>query len=830
MRKENSQMHAEMVVELESNYTLNESGPVVSKSDKDTWWLRLKLQNSSNITLISPPFSYQTAPRSDPRASPMVKTVEMVKAADIHYLRKKLSQRTLLPYLNRTFMDKWIFRSSTTVPNPRYQGDTVEGSIPGTRTPVSLTVLALRASAEYNRIFGELGGKPHVTSSMEGLYEKHKLATTVLGMSRSVANITEEMKRTVIPKFDEALDRLYHAMGTQKFMRTRTPDISAHCLAGMSLSASNGIFPGEVREVVHKDGKLVISPRGRKYENFEQVREELWKILETRSPIPVYWLITPKSENKFKLEFKDEKEFETWTKKLRVFVIPSSIFIMAERMITMTRKAVETGDLIMIGHKWARGGADEIAKKLRQHPHQRNKRKVVLGDGDFKNLDLTIHQILVRLYFSAALVYYKKGSIEYEMMKFLVDEVVRSITVRITHAFNGMWAYLVGGVPSGVYNTSHMDSYIVAFLYFLFIACTLPGLSVETANEIEHMFYLREGGLIVYGDDHIIFVWATVAAIVGETAFAEWISRVWCMEIKDIHTDIPFESQVRNGEIIEKGVVFLKQYFVRNPDAGHLGQAHFLPFRPKSEVCIRAVWGREPGIRDPVDVLLSCLGHAYCTMGSNYDAWLWLSYLYAGAVQCVNEIGWSEVKKRALQISVRKLRQFGVTSDDMLNGYPTIEELQSRNKVDEAYHFHSHDIDFEVRDSSLIRETTENESANAGYKFGQEEETYNIVAAHGYFGRLIFQYASFNNSRSLHFFLAAWPVIGIWFTALGLSTMAFNLNGLNFNQSVVDSQGRVLNTWADIINRANLGMEVMHERNAHNFPLDLASVEAPALN
>ena len=60
--------------------------------------------------------------------------------------------------------------------------------------------------------------------------------------------------------------------------------------------------------------------------------------------------------------------------------------------------------------------------------------------------------------------------------------------------------------------------------------------------------------------------------------------------------------------------------------------------------------------------------------------------------------------------------------------------------------------------------------------------------------------------------------------------MAFNLNGLNFNQSVVDSQGRVLNTWADIINRANLGMEVMHERNAHNFPLDLASAESPSIS
>jgi photosystem II P680 reaction center D1 protein len=127
--------------------------------------------------------------------------------------------------------------------------------------------------------------------------------------------------------------------------------------------------------------------------------------------------------------------------------------------------------------------------------------------------------------------------------------------------------------------------------------------------------------------------------------------------------------------------------------------------------------------------------------------------------------------------------------------------------------------------SSLVRETTENESQNYGYKFGQEEETYNIVAAHGYFGRLIFQYASFNNSRSLHFFLAAWPVVGIWFTALGVSTMAFNLNGLNFNQSILDNQGHVIKTWADILNSAGLGLEVMHERNAHNFPLDLAAAE-----
>ena len=54
---------------------------------------------------------------------------------------------------------------------------------------------------------------------------------------------------------------------------------------------------------------------------------------------------------------------------------------------------------------------------------------------------------------------------------------------------------------------------------------------------------------------------------------------------------------------------------------------------------------------------------------------------------------------------------------------------------------------------------------------------------------------------------------------------------------IIDSSGHVIPTWADVINRANLGMEVMHERNAHNFPLDLASgevtpvaVSAPAIN
>jgi photosystem II P680 reaction center D1 protein len=45
------------------------------------------------------------------------------------------------------------------------------------------------------------------------------------------------------------------------------------------------------------------------------------------------------------------------------------------------------------------------------------------------------------------------------------------------------------------------------------------------------------------------------------------------------------------------------------------------------------------------------------------------------------------------------------------------------------------------------------------------------------------------------------------------------------NQTVIDSEGRVINTWADIINCADPCMEVKHKRNTHNIPVDLVSGE-----
>lgn len=132
--------------------------------------------------------------------------------------------------------------------------------------------------------------------------------------------------------------------------------------------------------------------------------------------------------------------------------------------------------------------------------------------------------------------------------------------------------------------------------------------------------------------------------------------------------------------------------------------------------------------------------------------------------------------------------------------------------------------------STLMRATPETESVNTGYQLGQSHRTYNFWAGHyGYLGRLLWQGMGWKNHRSVHSALAALPTIGIWVAAIGMGMMAFNLNGFNFNQSIHDSEGRWIPTEADLLNRADLGIQAMHAPNAHHFPLLLAAQEGEVL-
>jgi len=90
---------------------------------------------------------------------------------------------------------------------------------------------------------------------------------------------------------------------------------------------------------------------------------------------------------------------------------------------------------------------------------------------------------------------------------------------------------------------------------------------------------------------------------------------------------------------------------------------------------------------------------------------------------------------------------------------------------------------FMVTASSIDIETTEAGKTTATSLSKKKEHT---TSLHTVLWWLIFQYASFDRFR-LHFFLAAWPVIGIWFTSQA-STHKRSTWWFPFNQSMVTPQ------------------------------------------
>jgi photosystem II P680 reaction center D1 protein len=122
--------------------------------------------------------------------------------------------------------------------------------------------------------------------------------------------------------------------------------------------------------------------------------------------------------------------------------------------------------------------------------------------------------------------------------------------------------------------------------------------------------------------------------------------------------------------------------------------------------------------------------------------------------------------------------------------------------------------------STLLRRTHLDESINNGYSLGQKTETYHFPSAQTYQTSL--WGLALPNSRTVHFFLAAIPVAGIWSAALGVDTAAFNFDLLTFNNaSVIHSQDRVIPTWADGLDRINQGLNIVGDR-AQSFPPELS--------
>jgi len=652
---------ADIAAQINSSFEMDGDLPRARSRDTETDYFRASLLKEGSVKLIDPPFRRQFQwPESvlHPRVTPKVE--HAIKKADRVFLRR---------FSNGVVDESWSWYMKNVWTNKP------------TFDVMPLRTMILRRHSIWQMAFGHTGGRPHVVAAMANMFPR-KLANAVLQISRD--NTVPSVAKEVTVHCAEALDRMYRAMKIPKF-RTQRCKLSLNRLMDIYMGASGGLNEGP-RYTVPSKVEVNVTPDGKKFETVEQDLEAILRFIRDGVEPPIYWNHQPKDENGFKV-FKNltDEEWNAWAEKLRIFVIPNSLFIRMEHLVSSVRRLLEVGWVIQIGHKNSRGGVDRLARCL--GVDLLNCWEKACVGGDIEKFDQSVVEYIVNLYYSSMLIHEEKGSVDYEIKERICKLLLKNIITRVTHLFGQLWGIVTGGVPSGCLNTSHMDSWAMAFYFFIFGVYQIHNALPEHREQLERDF-LEMIRIIVYGDDHVYWRGTGVTATYfdGEI-FASFLWKFFKVKLRDLENGYPFVSKVCNGWLIERGITFLKHQHIINPDKSE-GQATFLPFRESKEFVVRAVFGRTTKLRDEIDVLSSVIGHAYGTYASNRDAYdrLYLMYhflleeasLLPGEALC-------RVKNRLSYHDLKHIRQYGMSTDEFLEGFPSWETLVRKNIVDWAY-------------------------------------------------------------------------------------------------------------------------------------------------
>jgi hypothetical protein len=549
--------------------------------------------------------------------------------------------------------------------------------------------MILRQWSTWRFAFGTYKGRLPVVAAMEELYPM-KAANARLQLCRKPP--PPQMKEA-LEHCSEALNIMYQKMKVKP--QGNVPAILSFAeLRGMYLGSSNGINQAPHYSIpVPKCSSVHVSGRGKKIDTFESDLIAILDFIRTGKEPPVWWNVTDKNENFFSfVKQMSDEEYSKWRGKLRVFIIPSSIYVLVEKLTSHYRMLKERGWMIQIGHRWCHGGSDRLAQCL----------GIDLAtcfekwcwEGDVSNFDQSVLEFFINLYSGFDTAYFDPKSPDFPIFEMFSKWLTKHLIMRVTHLFGDIWAIIKGGVPSGIYRTSHMDSWIMGLYYFLFCVWSMHNAPAEHRERLEELLHdvVR---FIVYGDDHNGNPGGDPLAqqYFGGVPFAKFMNDYFSVVVRDLKTQVPFCSKTYHGWLTDTGLTFLKHQHIINPlkesgDPCYKDQATFLPFRESREFIVRAMWGRETRQRDELDVIMSCVGHAYGTYGSNKDAYDRLSLIYEELLwTCEVAPGqiMSDIVKRMSVNDMKKLRQMGITSDQLLAGFPTWETITSKNTMDWLY-------------------------------------------------------------------------------------------------------------------------------------------------
>jgi len=631
----------------------------------DLEFLKIKLAEKKCMTPVRIPFHFDgTGSRDIPKCSVNPIVLRAMQVADFVHLRDLFGVYAT-PYSIREVWKKEVL-----------------GEVP------SLSTLILQKFSGYFRTVGTVNGRPFVISTADGVsHRKH--ATEVADMNNDSHKMPDCFAK-IKHLCEEAMLLFYHKCQIYEFGKCSAP-LNFTQFYDMALSASAGINflkPGTETHIPCGDGnELEVTAHGKKQDLLlADLRTLKSMICEGVRPT-IYFNATIKDEHAIAYDKQyDKATYDKWTMKMRLFVIPSSLFIYVERLVCRLRHLRERGHVILVGHPHSRGGVDKIAKLL--GVTLSNCWKKILEEGDGKKFDKTVTDFMLNWYFSTTLIHEDPSHPDYPIKMSLLQWIIEQVTVKLMRIFADLWCYVDGEMPSGIWDTSHGDSWIMAMYFFLFCIWTLHNAPLDDRAELEDYIY-NLLAFICYGDDFLYNRFETrFSHLFTIDKFAAFALAHLRLDIRDWFSGVSFCSETALGLLVTRGACFLKQYFVLNPEKGN-GQCDFLPFRETHEFIVRAVYGKEAKIRDPVDVMLSCIGHAYGTYASNKYAYNYLRNLFLAISKLVPgglHDAMDRMRDKLVGKTLKKIRTYGVTAEEVLAGFPSWDRLIKKNVYDPEYH------------------------------------------------------------------------------------------------------------------------------------------------
>jgi len=322
-----------------------------------------------------------------------------------------------------------------------------------------------------------------------------------------------------------------------------------------------------------------------------------------------------KAKQEWKIgQFKTVAQLREMLMKMREFFIPSMHHNYISILCNEYRMLLERNNVIRIGMKWWNGGAELLYKFLNG-----DMPKMIWVDGDITGLDKHIQDWMLYLYCHGAHPYFDWASMNSKDSKFLKNLLIfwaSNVCAKLVCHVGGFWRYMLGQMYSGGKETSHGDSWIMAFLFYCYcqqVKAANPGRAIL----IDRLLALMIIVIVVYGDDHIWCAPEILSDIMNHNTWRDFLKDYCGMELRDAHTYTSLLSVPdHTGRLKVRGPRFLKRHIIRNTDPEI--KVNFLPYKEIDEMMIKSFalethWSPE--------VKLIVTGMAWDTMFTNRPAY-----------------------------------------------------------------------------------------------------------------------------------------------------------------------------------------------------------------